>query len=181
MRKIFIVGTIHGQYTPDAELREVLEDLKPDQVLVELSEAPTTEMKDRLIYATEMVFAYNWAKDKGLTVGTFDVDDQHSYFKEGKGPNDPEYKKLMEKQQAIIKEHSWREFNHEALNELLDDPLIPILFDIKSDEKREDQMLENLTRLMFKEGRIVIVTGAGHLKFFESKIPDVKIPLRDKR
>lgn len=40
MQKIFIIGTIHGKYTPKEELGEILEDLKPDQVLVELSNPP---------------------------------------------------------------------------------------------------------------------------------------------
>lgn len=180
MREIFIIGTIHGKYTPKEELQKILEDLEPDQVLVELTGVPSLEMKARQIYAEELVFAYHWAKDRGLEVGTFDVDSQHSYFIKGKGPNDQEYKKLMENQQSIIEKHSWKEFNNETVNNLLNDPLLPLLFNMDNENQREKIMLENIKKLMIENDRIVIVTGAGHLQFFESNLPEAKIPLRTK-
>ena len=38
MRKIIIIGTLHVGLTPDNELKEVLEEYNPDQILVEIDE-----------------------------------------------------------------------------------------------------------------------------------------------
>lgn len=179
MREIYVIGTLHAGYTPNDELRELLEDIEPNQVLVELPDEPIEELKDREVYPSEMIFAYNWGKEKGLQVGRFDVESDYSYFNEGRSPDDQEYKDYLEYQESIIKEHSWKDFNKERYNKLLDHPLRDVLFDKQQAEKREAEMLENIKKAMISNGKIVVTTGAGHLNYLQEHLPEAVFPLRD--
>lgn len=180
MRKIYIIGTIHSGYTPDEELREVLEELDPDQVLVELPSESFEELEEGEVYPSEMVFAHNWAQENKLKVGAFDVLSEHSYFNEGKTPEDPEYRELLDHQDSIIKKYSWKDFNIQEYNDLLVHPAEEVLFSTSQARKREEEMAENIKNMMIEDGVIVIITGTAHLQYFEEQFPSAILPLRNR-
>ncbi len=177
MRKIYIIGTIHGGYTPHLELEEVLRNIQPDQALVELSHKPNEDTAEKDSFRSEMLFAYNWAEENGIKVEIFDVDDDHVYFNEGYGPKSSEYRKLHKEQEEIIKKYTWKQFNRKEFNELLDHPLLEIIFSKEQEEIREAKMIQNIKRKMISEGRVVIISGAGHLKYFADSLPNTFVPL----
>ena len=60
----------------------------------------------------------------------------------------------------------------------LEDKITTKYFDIKKSQEREQKMLKEI-RVKLIEGTNVIVTGAGHLSFFEKEIPDAELLFRD--
>ncbi|MEK6842233.1 MAG: hypothetical protein AABX84_00295, partial [Nanoarchaeota archaeon] len=58
MRKIYIIGTIHGM-TPNNELKSILKKINPNQILVEITEKYLKNKKFKN-YPKEMVYAYSW-------------------------------------------------------------------------------------------------------------------------
>ena len=62
MQKIIVIGTVHGGFTPDEELKEVFEEYSPKQLFVEVAEehVKKNKLKD---YPPEMIFTLRWAKE----------------------------------------------------------------------------------------------------------------------
>ena len=52
------------------------------------------------------------------------------------------------------------------------------LVDSKKEEKREFEMLKNIKNSMIDNGKILIITGCGHLDFFEKHIINAVFPFR---
>lgn len=177
MRKIYLIGTLHAGYTPNDELKEVLEEIRPNQVLVELPNEAREELSERKIYPTEMVFAYDWAIENNINTGKFDVSEEHSYFNKGRGPEDPEYVKYLKDLEETLKKYSWKEFNNPELNESLEHPMEDVLFDKEQANIREQAMLRNILDIIDDEGVVVIITGAAHLKYFKENLPESILPL----
>ncbi|MDO8513036.1 MAG: hypothetical protein Q7S37_00845 [bacterium] len=171
MTKIIIVGTLHAGITPNSELEEVIESYKPDQILVEIKNEDI--IKDNVdSYPPEMIFAYQWAKKNGIKVAGFDSD--IDVFKEG--ITDADNQRLIEQQKKLIKT-SWKEFNKKENEKLLDIEGIDIV-DHQKERERELDMLRNINKIIINSGVVLIITGCGHLNFFEDNIDRAIFPFR---
>lgn len=177
-RTIYVIGTIHGEETPDDELREILETMRPDQIFVELPDESTDVVEAGSIYPSEMVFVYEWAQAHNVAVVRFDVESDFQYFKDGKGTDSPEYKTYIRHQEEILSAYSWKDFNKPEYDKKLNHPVEDELFDSKQSQRREEKMLANIRSAMIEEGVIAIFTGTGHLDFFEKHFVDAHFPFR---
>ncbi len=181
MQRVVIIGTLHLGLTPLNELKSTLETLKPNQVLVELPQNIEDKIKTESS-SNEMVFAANWAQINNIPVGCFDVDEGNT-LKDGISENNEDYLDLVKQQVSEIKAFSWKELNNDRLWRegrlgKIERKLYTDCVDNKKDEAREERMLENIKRLMLPNGTIVILTGIGHLNFFEKNLPDSEILFR---
>jgi len=173
MKKIIIIGTLHAELTPEDELREVLEKYSPDQLLLEIAEE---DVKNKKIdsYPPEMIFAFNWAKNNKVRLNGFDskIDSLN------KGLTKEDEEKAIQEQKAVMKNFTWRDMNKlENLKKLYTDS-VENLIDWRKEEKRELEMLNNIKSSMIQEGVILILTGCGHLAYFERRIKDAIFPFR---
>jgi hypothetical protein len=175
MRKITIIGTIHGGFTPNEELKDVLEKYRPHQLFVEIAEEDVAKnkLKD---YPPEMVFAMNWAKENKIKVNCFDITENSLK----KGVTKKEIKNLNKDADELIKRNkfTWMDLNEEGKQKIFDTPAYLNAVDWKKEKARELKMLANIKKAMRKSGTIVIVTGAGHLKFFEKHLKGAEFPFR---
>lgn len=173
MRKIIIIGTLHVGLTPKNELQELLDRFKPDQLLVELSNDDIINDKIGL-YSDEMLFAYDWAKDNDVLVNGFDAN--ISVLSAAK--NEEDNNEVIEEQKKIIEKYSWKDFNKTSYLKLLNTEKEARLIDRKKWDLREEKMLENILENIIPEGMVLIVTGSGHIPFFEKNIKDAIFPLK---
>ena len=173
MRKIVIIGVLHAGLTPESELEEVLEKYGPDQLLIEIVEKDIIERKLDS-YPPEMVFAYTWAKKKKVKVSGFDS--KTRILKAGMTEEDNQ--KVVDDQKMLMKNYSWRDMNQMEYLRKLNTHSARNLIDPKKEEKRELEMVRNINTLMIKEGKILVITGCGHLIFFEKHIPSALFPFR---
>ncbi len=175
MRKIIIIGTIHHGWTPNEELKDVLEKYVPNQLFIEIAEEDIVKnnLKE---YPPEMIFALNWAKENKVRADCFDV----AGFTLKKGTTKKEIKNLIEEFSGLVKKTklTWTDMNKEKNLKLLDAPNYLNAIDWKKEKAREREMLNNIKRVILKSGTIVIVTGAGHLKFFEEHFKRAEFPFR---
>lgn len=180
MKKVIIIGTIHLRWTPKEELWEVLSDLNPDQVLVELSDEELHVRPRSASIRDEMFFAYDWAVEHNTLVNFFDTED--SPLKDGITGEEPEFVEHELKCKELLKNYSWKDLNKREpwrISEVkeLEDVIIEKYFDVEKSIEREQKMLNTIVDKLI-EGTNVIVTGAGHLSFFEKEIPDAILPFR---
>ena len=175
MQKIFIIGTIHG-HTPSEELKKVVENLNPDQLLIELPEDAPEKFKKKKDIRDEMMFMYRWAKEKRIPVYLFD--EYQPLFNDGMSVNSPEYKKFIDESRLVLEKYSWKDFNKSEVSKELDNSLSRKLFDPQKAKMREEKMLAKIKRHMISDGSIVIITGTSHLDFFKNQLPDIILPLR---
>lgn len=173
MRKIYFIGTLHGGCTPENELEEILSNLAPDQLMVEIQQKDI-EGKNFNSYPDEMIFAYTWAKNKDIPV--YGMDTAVSDITKGKTEEDNQ--RVMDMQIKIIHQHDWKDFNKEEYGKLLDIPELLELVDKKGANLREREILVNILKNAISKGIIVVLTGAGHLTFFEKELPEAIFPLR---
>jgi hypothetical protein len=173
MGKIIIVGTLHAGLTLENELEEVLERYNPDQLLVEIAQVDIENGKLDS-YPPEMVFAYNWAKKNKAKVNGFDS--KIDVFR--KGITEENNQKVIKEQKKLMKNLTWRDMNKSENLKKLDTASAIELIDPEKEEKREFEMLRNIQNLMLGMGTILIVTGCGHLDFFEKHIKNAIFPFR---
>ncbi len=173
MKKIIILGTLHAGLTPEDELKEVLEEYNPHQLLIEIAEEDIKNGKFDS-YPPEMVFAYNWAKKNKVKVNGFDskIDVLR------KGMTEEDNQKLIEKQKKLMNIFTWKDMNKTENLKKLDADSAKNLIDQKKEEKREFEMLKNIKNSMIENGKILIITGCGHLDFFEKYISNAIFPFR---
>lgn len=173
MRKIFIIGTLHAHLTPNSEIRKILEKYRPNQVLVEIAQTDIDKGKIKT-YPPEMIFAYNWAKKNKVFVKGFDS--KINVVKKG----------LSKKQiDAIVKDDigklgklTWKDLNKSRNNDKMFTKTDDLLIDWAKDRKRQFEMLANVKNAAISEGNIVMITGCGHLDFFEKHLRDAIFPFR---
>lgn len=173
MAHIVVIGTIHGR-TPRRELEEVLDEISPDLLLVEIAEE---DLKKEEIekYPEEMVAACQWAKENGVQTHGFDVD--IDVFRKGVGEEENE--RVIELQKEVMGKISWKNMNQEENLKLLDIPEARSLVDHKKEEEREKLMLSNIKGHIEHEGTVVVITGCGHLEFLEQEVPSAHFPFRE--
>ncbi len=182
MRKIIIIGTLHGRLTPRKELKQILDDLQPDQVFVEMTPNEVKKIRQSKSIRDEMIFALEWAKEREIKTDYFDRNEGE--LKSGVTGKELDLIKLLKKMKKIIQTYSWKELNKEAPWKTT--PLVDIenkinkrFVDVKKSKEREEKMLENINNKIMTTGKIVILTGVGHLSFFEKKIPNAIFPFRE--
>ena len=172
MNQIYIIGTLHAGWTPESELQEELEKIKPDQLLVEICDS---DLQDNKIenYPSEMVFAYQWAKQNQVPVVGYDS--KIEVFRDGVGDEDNQI--VIEEQKKRLGHITWQEANKPENRALFKSEGYEKLVDPEKDKLREQEMLANIKEVMNNSGRIVILTGCGHLDFFETNFPEAEFPL----
>ena len=180
MKEIICIGTIHLNWTPENELVDVLNELKPDHVFVELSPEELQGQREESI-RDEMFFAYDWAIKNRIPVTVFDV--EQSGLKEGVTGKEPEFMDHELKSKELLKNYSWKDLNKIEpwqISEVaaLEKEIVEKYFDKEKSKQREFQMMKNIKRRLV-DGRNVVVTGAGHLTFFKEQFPEAKLPLRN--
>ena len=176
MRNIIIIGTVHSGFTPNKELEEVLEKYSPDQLFVEVAEEYVAKNKLRK-YPPEMIFALRWAKKNKIKVNGFDV--AENTLK--KGVTEKEVKNLINEADELIKKNkfTWKDLNKKEKIKILDTKTYLNAVDWEKEKARELKMLHNIKLAIAKSGTIVIITGAGHLNFFEKNLKGAEFPFRN--
>lgn len=171
MLQLNIIGTLHADITPDDELIAQIEKLQPDALIVEITQE-AIDKNELDSFPSEMQAAYMWAKDNNIPVFGMDVD--IDITKPGISEDSPEVQAHIAKAKKLIEQHSWQDFNKPEINKLLRDD------DFINQEKfleRDRIMADNIRKNA--KGKTVIITGCGHLEFFENEFPQAKFPLRE--
>lgn len=180
MKEVVIIGTIHLNWTPKEELWEVLNYINPDQVLVELSDEELNIRPRTDSIRDEMFSAYDWAIKNNRLVNFFDIED--SPLKNGITGKEPEFIEHELRSKELLKNYSWKDLNKAEpwkISEVkeIEDKIVEKYFDLTKSKEREQKMLANILSKLI-DGTNVIVTGAGHLSFFERELPNAVIPFR---
>jgi len=172
MNQIYIIGTLHAGWTPDKELQEELEKIKPDQLLVEICDS---DLQDNKLddYPPEMVFAYQWAKENQVSVVGYDS--KIKVFREG--ISDEDNQAVIEEQKKQLSHLTWQGANKPENCQLFMKESYEKLVDPAKDKLREQEMLDNIKKAIADQGRVVILTGCGHLDFFKANLSEAKFPL----
>ncbi|NOY35860.1 MAG: hypothetical protein GXP44_03015 [bacterium] len=181
MKKIIIIGTIHGGFTPKEELEEFLSDINPDQVLVELSDEELNDRPRENSIRDEMFAAYDWATRNKKKADCFDI--ENNTLKKGVTGKEPEFLKFELKVKELLKDYSWKDLNKEEPWETpevveLENKITEKYFNAEKQKEREHEMLD-IVRGKLIDGVNAIITGAGHLSFFKKEIPEAAFPLQD--
>ncbi len=170
MREIFIIGTIHDKFTNIEELKSILDKIKPDQLLVEITHNDIL-MNNFKSYPVEMIFSYKWGVNNKIKINGFDYE-----INILKNISKRRFDKITRNVIRHIKRLDWKDFNKKENRNLFYEYNEKIL-DNKKNIKRENMMLINIYNSMISNGKIVIITGAGHLDFFEKNIKGAVFPL----
>ncbi len=176
MRKIYIIGTLHN-YIPKKDIIEILEKYSPDQVLIEVT---SSDLKKKNLkgYGKEFRDAYEWCKKNKAKVTGFDYEQKGwPQSKDMSKPEKKEYKKIEKILFKIVKRYGWKKFNKKKYEKLLDcyiNKAKETIYYVKKAyevlPQRQKRMLANVKKRMLKKGTIIILTGAGHLDFFEKNL-----------
>jgi len=173
MQNLIFIGTLHARFTPHGELRAVLEQYQPEMLLVEISQADL-ESDTTQKYPDEMVFAAAWAKENGISVYGFDSDIEVHV----EGLTETDNQAVIDEQRAIPLTYNRKDANKSAVNEALKTPLAVAQIDPLKWDQREHEMEKNINQLLDSTKRIVIITGVGHLDYFEKQFPQAVFPFR---
>ena len=173
MRNIYVIGTVHNMLPKHKEeLNSILEDINPDQILIEILKKDLKSRKIRK-YPKEMVYAYRWGIRHKKKVNGFDSPIEI----EKKSVTKRELKEFDRIMLKIIGKYNWKKLNKPKYDKIGDKAINQVI-DRKKLGLRQKQMLENIRKMMAKDGIILILTGAYHLRFFEKKIRGAVFTLR---
>ena len=75
-----------------------------------------------------------------------------------------------------MEKHTWKDMNKAKFLKKLD--VEDGLTDKIKFKKRQFEMLKNIKNNLSSQGKIVILTGCGHLQFFEENIKEAEFPFR---
>jgi len=170
--KLTFIGTLHGDLTPNKELEEILGLHKPEQLLVEITQQDI-DKETISSYPSEMISAYQWAKENNIPVLGFDS--KTNVLVEGSTKKESE--KLFIEQEKVIKKHNWKDFNKESYQKLLNIKSWNSVIDKKKWKLREEEMYQNIKKVHTHGKDSLVITGSGHIKFFKKKFPKAKFPL----
>ncbi|MCK5449910.1 hypothetical protein KAI32_03520 [Candidatus Pacearchaeota archaeon] len=174
MKKIIVIGTMHNIFPKHKdELKSIIEEIDPDQVLVEIEKKDlnSDEIKS---YPKEIVFAYNWAIKNKKKVDAFDVD--MNLWKKGVTQKDED--RIEKEWFQKYGKHNWKFFNKKTSENRLTIWTIDEIIDQNKMGVRQKNMLENIKRISIKEGKVLILTGAYHLDFFAKHLKQATFPYR---
>ncbi len=177
MLSIYLVGTLHGGLTPHTELQTILEELKPQQVFVELTDKEVLSLVEgKSLFRDEMVFIYNWARKYGVEVVNYDI--ENDILKPGVNGSEPEFRRLVGEQKKILDQFSWKDLNKSENWDIsedfqeLDVQLHKLFLDKDKGVIREQGMFERINKSILEEGIVVVFCGTGHLQFFKENLAD---------
>lgn len=177
MRKILLLGTLHGGLTPKDELRSILESVAPDQLFVELT---PNEIINGSPFRDEMMFAYQWGQDRRITVNRFDRNTGE--LKEGVTGKEPEFITLSNELKSALEKYSWQELNKTEISQQpqileIEKRIHDKFIDSTKEKEREEEMLKNIQDQILPAGEVLIITGTGHLDFFLRNLSDARLAL----
>jgi len=162
--------------TPHKELARILNIYNPEILLVEITQADI-EKDNMEKYPDEMVFAFLWAKKKNIPVYGFD----YSMNTLAEGKTEKDNQAVIKEQKKIFMGYSWKDANRQEIEEILDTATAKALINSKKVAQRDKEMMKNIKKIIKKNKKTVIVTGVGHLKFFEKHIVEARFPLREEK
>ncbi len=171
---ILLIGTLHKNLTPNDELRDLLEEIKPTQLFVELPEINSNKRHEAENVSTEMNFAYQWARKHNIPAVSYDTEEVT--LEDSVDTTSARYKDLSEMELEEARQLGWRGSNRKlptAWHQLMSEYI-----DIEKWDARERHMLENIKKNLASSGTVLILTGAAHLDFFEKSLPNAVLPLR---
>jgi len=171
VRKIIVIGTLHGGITSGSELQKVLEEYNPDQLLVEIAQEDL-DSNQLSSYPSEMIFASNWAKEKGIRLNGFDS--KINVLKEGMTEADNQ--RVIEEQKALMGKLSWKDMNKASNYEKIETESAKALVDWEKEAERESEMARNAANSMIETGTVVILTGCGNLGLFRKQFKNAIFP-----
>ena len=142
MRTIIIVGTLHEGLTPTDELQEILEDIDPDQLLVEIAKE---DLQNEILgkYPEEMVYAYKWAKKNNVQVNGFDS--SINILKRGTTKEDEE--RVVKGVKKLLKGYTWKDMNKGECQKMIGQLIVGLIDPLKR-KKRQQEMLQNIKKSM---------------------------------
>lgn len=174
MRTIYLIGTVHFMMPQrEMELKLLLQVMDPDQVFVQIDD---DDMKfgNKQYAAKEMLYAYDWAIQRNKKVVCYDKRmDLSSYYLE-----EEKKKEVKEEMAHLLAGTNWKEFNKintEIYKKF--EKLKLLLVDENKERERHYAMLANIERNLIDKGKILVITGIGHLPYFERNLKDALFPL----
>jgi len=172
MLELIFIGTLHNMFeTHRADLELLLNTYKPQVLLIEVTQ--TDLEQDRIDdYPDEMKFAAKWAQDLQIPVMGFDS----PIYPVKEGITEEEISAATNEQLKILEGKTWRDANCASLLTRLQSVSSPQIDQAKSLE-REMAMLANIRKALPAEGRVLVLTGVGHMPFFTRKLPSAQFPL----
>ena len=180
--EIIIIGTLHTGWTPHNKLIELIENIDPDNILVELSKEELSTERRKTSIRDEMIAVHDWAIESGVPVSTFDS--ENDILREGITGTEPFFIEHGQQMKKILKDYSWKDLNddkpwNQPEIKRLDKKMNEKYIDPKKSDKRDIELVNSIKNLI-TEGKNVILIGAGHLSFLEEYFSDAKFPLRKK-
>ena len=173
MNNIFFIGTLHCGFTENSELEDIIRSLNPSLLLLEMLD---TDIINNTItwYPNEMIFGMKLAQS--MKVDYLWFDSKLSVLK--KWVTKRNEQEIIEKQELIIKKYSRKDFNKEELNKKLSH-ISDSIIDQEKWNQRENEMKTNIIDILLKQKnkKIMIITGVGHIPFFQKKFPKANFPL----
>lgn len=181
--EIIIIGTLHTGWTPHDELIELLKNIEPNNILVELSKEELSTERRKTSIRDEMIAAYDWATGNNIPVNVFDT--ENNILREGITGTEPFFIQHGQQMKKILKNYSWKDLNSDKPWNLpgikcLDKEMNERYIDPEKSTKRDIELVNSIKNLI-KQGKNVILIGAGHLDFLEESFPDAEFPLRIKK
>lgn len=172
MRNIFLLGTVPCMMPEKAfELRLLLKVMNPDQIFVEVTDNDIHVSK--ALETDEMMFIAEWGKQNNKKVVG------HCFVSDCTLLLDEDRKRLLtEEFSNLIAVNNWKAFNKldtEVFHQFYN--LCSMMVDMNKVEEKQKKMLENIERRMVPNGKILVVTEALNLKFFEQNLKNAVIPL----
>jgi hypothetical protein len=186
MRKIYVIGVIHN-FVSEKETTDILEKYNPDQVFIELRQEHL-ETKKFKEYGKEFFYVSKWCKKNNKIINGFDYCAKNWLTTKDMTKIDKKnLKNITDKYLAIlVKKYEWKKFNQKKYMKLFYEsdyykraksiPFIKHIYKILP--LRQKMMLKNIRKRMIKKGTVLIITGAGHLDFFEKNIKGAIFPFR---
>ncbi len=168
---LFFVGTLHAGLTPNKELEAIIKEINPDRILVEILQEDIEKVQVGS-YPPEMVFAYKFARNNKIRVLGFDS--KVDIFQDSVTKADDQ--ELLLQQKRIIGNKSWKLFNKSENAKLLTE--VDQISDMNRWRKREKEMARNIRKVVFENKKVLVITGCGHLDYFEQEFPNAVFPLR---
>lgn len=178
MRKLIVIGTVHNMLPKHKnELQSILKKINSDQILVEIDREINLHSNQIKKFPKEMIFAYKWGIKNNKQVDVFDTNKYGNQIK--KSVTKKELKRAEKDFLTIFKRYDWKMMNHPNPKDEEKYKKIESQFiDYKRLKARRKVMLSNIRKLALKEGKILILTGAGHLDFFEKHLKKAIFPFR---
>ena len=170
--KMVVIGTLHGGVTPFEELEELFEQYRPTQLFIEMVQKDVEKGRIKK-YHEEMQRAYRWAKDHNVNMCAFDAAITPTKKALSKKEND----QLIEACKKRIRGLTWKDLNREEYDHVFD-RILKGYIDKKKDAQRNRGMVENIRKQLAPTGTAIILTGSGHLPFFEKALKGAVFPLR---